>query len=183
MSEENRRDAVADALRPVLEDGEAYKVFCHEGEVLVEEADTSVCAARHPRLYGRLLSLNARLEAAGGGLYRLPTLLALGFCVGVRLHWWDDWLGRELVEKLDSFWFFVLVFYVLFQALSVVTGGLQRGIYRQERDDLLALIAAESLDRDTLLAMIEGDEAVSRVGHHLKLDAAAAPPERIPGRE
>ena len=77
MDEENREDTVADALRPILEEGDAYSVFCHEGEIHVKEADTSVCAVTHPRLYGRLLSLSAQLDNAGAGYSRLPTLAIL----------------------------------------------------------------------------------------------------------
>src|SRR5258708_22317280 len=115
MDEENRQETVADALRPVLEEGEAYSVFCHEGEIHVKEADTSVCAVLHPRLYGRLLSLSAQLDQAGAGLSRVPTLAALTFCVGLRLRWWENWLGPQLIEQLDSWLFFILVFYVIFQ--------------------------------------------------------------------
>jgi hypothetical protein len=174
MDEENREETIADALRPVLEEGEAYSVFCHEGEVHVKEADTSVCAVIHPRLYGRLLSLSTQLDEAGAGYSRLPTLLGLTFCVGLHLHWWDDWLGPILpVERLDHWLFFVLVFYVIFQGLGILNGALQRGIYRRGREELFALMSEAKLDRDSLLSMIEGDAAVSRAGHHLKLDNEA----------
>jgi hypothetical protein len=173
MDEENREDTVADALRPILEEGDAYSVFCHEGEIHVKEADTSVCAVTHPRLYGRLLSLSGQLDNAGAGYSRLPTLTGLTFCVGLHLHWWDDWLGNVLVERLDHWLFFILIFYVIFQGLGIVNNALQRGIYRRGREELFTLMAEEKLDRDSLLAMIEGDSAVSRVGQHLKLDNEA----------
>ncbi len=173
MDEENRRETVADAVRPILEEGEAYSVFCHEGEIHVKEADTSVCAVRHPRLYGRLLSLSAQLDQAGAGISRVPTLAALAFCVGLHLRWWDDFLGPALVDQLNHWLFFLLVFYVIFQGLGIVNNALRRGVYRSGREELFALLAEEKLDRDTLLAMIEDDPAVSRVGHYLKLDTEA----------
>jgi hypothetical protein len=173
MDEENREDTVADALRPILEEGEAYSVFCHEGEIHVKEADTSICAVIHPRLYGRLLSISAQLDNAGAGYSRLPTLVGLAFCVGLHLRWWDDWLGNVLVERLDHWLFFILVFYVIFQGLSIVNNALQRGIYRRGREELFTLMSEAKLDRDSLLAMIEGDPAVNRAGHHLKLDNEA----------
>src|SRR5206468_7923247 len=111
----------------------------------------------------------------GPAVSRLPVLLGLTFCVGLRLRWWDAWLGEKLVERLDQWWFFLLVFYGLYQAIGFVSGRLERAVYRGGRDDLLALLAAEDVDRDSLLAMVEGDAAVGRVGHQLKLDREAAP--------
>jgi hypothetical protein len=173
MAEENRRRAVAETLRPLLEEGEAYDVYCHEGEIFVTEAGTSLCAERHPRVYGRLLALHAELEQAGSAVARLPMLIALTFCVGLNLGWWTPWLGPDTVEKLNRFWFYLLVFYVVFQLWGLITGAAQRQHYQRQRDDLLALLAEEHLDRDVLLSLIEGDEAVSRAAHYLKLDADA----------
>src|SRR4051812_45501871 len=124
MAEENRRAIVADALRPHLEDGERYTVFCEEGEVYVSEAETSVCSVLHPRLYGRLLSLNTQLDEAGAGLGRLPMLLVLGFSVGLHLHLLDDWLGPRVVDRIDSVWFYILLFFGVFQVLQVSRNAL-----------------------------------------------------------
>jgi hypothetical protein len=170
MAETDRRESVAGALRDVLEEGEAFNVYCHEGEVYVDNAETSVCAGRYPRLYGRLLSLSTQLEEAGSGVRRIPILLALIFCIGVHLHWWDEWFGAQLVNHLDSIWFFVLIFYVLYQSVGLVNTLFQRGIYQRAREDLFTLMAQEDIDRDLLLAMIEGDYAVARAGYFLKLD-------------
>jgi hypothetical protein len=175
MEEENRRENVADALRPVLREGESFNVYCHEGEVWVDGVDTSVVAARHPRLYGRLLALNAELDHAGSGIAQLPVLLVLTFCVGLHLHWFDDLIG-PFAEKLNSIWFFGLVLLALFQFLHAVNGFFERAVYRQGRDELLSQLATEQIDRDTLLALIEGDAAVARVAGHLKLDDAAGGP-------
>ncbi len=174
MDEENRSDVVAEVLRPVLEEGEAYSVFCHDGEIHVKETDTSVCAVRHPRLYGRLLSVSAQLDQAGAGLGRVPTIVALAFCVGVHLHWWNDWLGNVLIDQLDHVLFFLLVFFIVFQGLSIIKNVLRRSVYQRNREEVFVLLASEKLDRDTLLAMIEGDPAVGRAGYYLKLDAAAS---------
>jgi hypothetical protein len=173
MDDDQRRDTVADALRPILEEGEAYSVYCHEGEIHVKDADTSICAVRHPRLYGRLLSVSAQLDDAGAGLSRFPILAGLAFCAGLHLHWLDDLIGKDLAERLDHWLFFVLVFYVIFQGLSITGNALRRGLYRRNRDDIFSLISDEKLDRDTLLAMIEGDSAIGRAAHHLKLDTEA----------
>src|SRR5207249_3426026 len=114
MEDDNRRESVADALQPILEEGEQYKVFCHEGKVYVEDESTSVCAVRYPRLYGRLLAMNAQLEQAGDGVASIPTLLALTFCVGIQLQWWD------LGEQFRNWWFYLLVFFILFYSISWV---------------------------------------------------------------
>lgn len=175
MAEENRREIVADALRPVLDEGEGYNVYCHEGEVHVYDAETSVCASKHPKLYGRLLSVSGRLDQAGAGWGRLPLLLTAIFCVGIRLHWWNEFLGADVVAQLDSIWFYLLVFYVVIQVLTALGNALQRGIYRAEREELYRALAREGLDRDLLLAMINEDAEVARVTHYLKLDRSAPP--------
>jgi hypothetical protein len=179
MAELDRRESVAGALRDVLEEGEAYNVYCHEGEIYVNDTETSVCAAQHPRLYGRLLSLSAQLDETGLRLGRLPILLALTFCVGVHLHWWDEWLGAPLANQLDSFWFFLLIFYSVFQGLGLANGMVQRSTYQRGREELFLLMAEANLDRDLLLSTIEGDGAVARAGYFLKLDKHA-PEERLP---
>jgi hypothetical protein len=172
MEVEDRRRTVANAMRSLLEEGESFNVYCHEGEVWVDEVGTSVCAARSPRLYGRLLALNAELEQAGSGIWRFPILVAVVFCVGLRLEWWDDWMG-PFATRLNSIWFYLLVAFVLYQVLSFIAGFLERLVYQRGREEVLSLLAAESLDRDSLLTMLEGDPAVSRVSYQIKLDADA----------
>jgi hypothetical protein len=182
MDEEvDRREVVADVLRPVLEDGEQYKVFCQDGEIFVEDTDTSVCAARHPRLYGRLLALDAQLGQAGLSAGNALLLLGLAFCAGVALGWWNDWFKTE---DLRSWWFYFLVFGVLLFVRSHLFAALQRGMYARQRDELLSLVAAEGLDRDRLLPLVEGDPSVARIAFHLKLDGdvpISREPSRVPG--
>lgn len=172
MDEDNRHEIVAETLQPVLEEGEAFNVYCHEGEVFVTDLQTSSCAVLYPRLYGRLLSLNTRIEEAGAGIGSLPLLLILSLCVGLHLHWWDTFLGPDLVERLDSIWFYLLVFVVTFQLLGMLRKPLKHAAFSNGRDELIALILREELDRDRLLATIEADPAVAQVGYYLKLDTA-----------
>ena len=174
MEEEERREVIAEALRPVLEEGEQYSVYCHDGEVYIRDADTSVCASRHPRLYGRLLAVDAQVEHAGGSL-ALPALLALAVCASLQTPWWP-----EGVEHLRTWWVYLLLFGALIFAGSLTVGMLQRRAYSRVREDLFTLMGQENVDRDTLLAMIEGDYAVARVAQQLKLDADVPPPSDLP---
>src|SRR5262245_11917045 len=174
MEEEDRRQNVADALRSVLEDGESYNVYSHDGEVWVQEVGTSVCAARHPRLYGRLLSLSAQLDNVASGMGGIPLLIVCTLCVGIRLRWWEPLVGEALLDHVDSVWFFLLLLLAFFQAMLAVRNRLARRLYQTEREELLAQMAAEKLDRDTLLAMIESDGAVYSAANQLKLDRDAA---------
>jgi hypothetical protein len=181
MEEEDRRQVVAEALRPVLEEGEQYSVYCHEGEVYVRDADTSVCASRYPRLYGRLLAVDAQVERAGSSLeFRLPALLGLAFCASLELPWWNAWLGPGGVDHLKNWWAYLLVFVALYFTGSLAAGMLQRRAYLRVRDDLFTLMGQEDIDRDTLLSLIEGDYALARVAHQLKLDADVPPPSDLP---
>ena len=176
MDEDNRRRTVANALRPLLEEGDAFHVYCYEGEVLVGDAERSVCAARHPRLYGCLLRINVEIGRAAGGIVRLPALLALTFCVGLHLHWWDGLLGIAVADRLNSAWFYLVVFFAVFQACDFLARRLETSAYRRDRAELLALLADAGLDRDTLLALIESDAGVVRAGRQLALDRDAGSP-------
>lgn len=171
--QEAHREAIADSLRPVLDEGDSFNVYCQDGEVFVTDAETSVIAARYPRVYGRLLALEAQLESAGTALSRYPFLALAIFCVGLNLDWWNDWLGA-LVGKLNSFLFYLIAFVALHQLLTPIKNLLDRSIYRRHHEDLFALLGEERIDRDSLLAMIESDGALSRIAYQLKLDPDAA---------
>jgi hypothetical protein len=170
-NQDSRRQAVADALREVLEDGEEFYVRCEDDEVVVTEAATR-CQEEHPRLYGHLLSLNEQLAQAGGSSVVWGLLAAGVFCLGLHLEWFDPWLGGA-ADALRSGWFYALFFVAAALALGAFCNQRARAVYRDGRDHLLSLMLSEGLDRDLLLTLIHGDPAVARVAEHLKLDRHA----------
>ena len=173
IDDDEKRQAVADALYPILEEGDMYHVACEDGEILISEPDFSTCRDRHPRLFGRMLSLNAELAEAGGHLTYVLLLGAGAFCLGLHLRWWDSWMGEDVAERMRSIWFYFFVFAIVFKINGLIGVRLENYIYRGRRDDLLAILREEDLDRDVLLSIIEGEESVANVARQLKLDADA----------
>lgn len=171
--QESHREHVADTLRPVLQEGDSFNVYCQDGEVYVADAETSALAAVHPRVYGRLLAIDADLERNTTAFTRLPFLALAVFTVGLHLRWWDDWIGANIVDKVDSIWFYILLFIGLYQLFAPIRNRLDRTVYQRHREDLLSLMADERIDRDTLLAMVESDGALARIAYQLKLDTEA----------
>ena len=172
-----RHDAVRDALHSVLEEGESFQVLCEDGDVWVNEIDASPCAIRHPRLYGRLLAVNEQLHKGAGYLSHVLFLLAGTFCVGLRLHLWDGWLSKSLAEKLNSYWFFALTFFIVFSSLHFISNRLQWMRYVRHRPTIFRFLRETEVDVDTLLSWLEGDGRVARVTHFLKIDPLALPVE------
>jgi hypothetical protein len=174
MDEDDRRQAVAEALDPVLEEGDEFHVRCRDGVIVVSEASAAVCREQHPKLYGRLLSLNAELIQAGRGLVFVPLMVTAFFCLGLDLGWWNtaaqSWGVPDLPAHLRSAWFYLLLFVLVLVLVRRVAERRERAVYREERAELAGLIASEGLDTDRLLALIEGDEAVARIGAQLKLE-------------
>jgi hypothetical protein len=173
IDDEEKRQRVADALYPILEDGDFIQVACEEGEILISEPDFSVCRERHPRLFGRMLSLNAELSETGGNVTYLLLLAAGAFCLGLHLRWWDAWFGDDAAERMRSIWFYLFVFAITLKINGLISARLEGFVYRRRRDDLLALLREEDLDRDVLLSIIEGEDSVAHVARQLKLDADA----------
>ena len=75
---DERTDHIARVVKDYLREGDAFLIQCQEGEILVEAAPPSNLEKEHPRLYGRLMSLNEQLDTgcmfitvllAAGGLY------------------------------------------------------------------------------------------------------------------
>lgn len=170
MVDESREESVANSVRNVLKEGDAFQVYCVDGEIYVTEAGTSVCASKYPRLYGRLLSLNTSIEYAGSGVSKYPLLASAIFSVGIHLRWFDQWLPAELIPKLDSGWFFLVLCFVILAVTNSITNWMQKMAYRNGRDEILAMMDRESLDRDSLVTLLSEDESVSRVTWFLELD-------------
>ncbi len=164
-----RSAALTAALESVLAEGEQFYVSRRDGRVVVSEAIGEKCRNEYPQLYGRLLGLNAQLEEAGGNLSLIAVVVAVGFCVGLHLSWWDTWFGGAL-DQFRSFWFYGFLIIVVIMLVGVLANRLEKRIYWRERDDLLWAMESEGLNRDLLLAMIHGDNAVAKVAEQLKRD-------------
>jgi hypothetical protein len=164
----------AENLRDVLKDGDEIVVRLLEGQVQVEESAFSKFQAAYPRLWGRLSSLDAQMET-GCGLYVAAFVGVSAVCVGIHRQWWLDALGADLNETLDAWWFYLVLFGLAVFAASQAYEWQERRVYRRGRAELHALMADETLDRDTLLPLLADSPELERVIKQLKLDPGPFP--------
>ncbi|MSQ96696.1 MAG: hypothetical protein EXR98_19380 [Gemmataceae bacterium] len=164
----------AENFRELLKDGEEVTIAFLDGDVHVEESYRSKFERLHPKLYGRLLSIEAQMSA-GWSPYVAALLLAGSFIFGLQLSWWTPLLGETACDLLNLWWFFLVLPVVLSFLATHVCAGWGAHVYRRHRAELLQLIAAAELDRDLLLVMLKGEEDLENVVYRLKLDTGPFP--------
>src|SRR5687768_2056116 len=83
----------AENLRDTLQDGDEFTIHYADGEVHVDESRFSKLRAGHPRLYGRLLSLETQLEG-GCAAYAFAGGAGVAFVFGLHVGWWEGVIGQ-----------------------------------------------------------------------------------------
>jgi hypothetical protein len=181
MAEENELEQRLDRIRhwaqsqsEMFRDGDVFVLRCDGDKVQVQETPASRLQSLHPRLHGRLSSLETQLET-GCLLYVLALAFPAGVSFGLRQQWWDHWLDPRLTDELNAWWFFALLFAATVYFVSLVYERWRRSVYQRQRSELLEMIAAEGLERDTLVPLLEGDDDLSSVARQLKLDPGPFP--------
>ena len=166
----------AENFRELLKDGDEVIIAFADGEMHVEESYRSKFERKHPKLFGRMLSIEAQMDA-GWSPYFAAVMLAGGFVFGLPLKWWDGILGEEVSNQLNEWWFYIVLPLILLFLARLACGRWEAFVYRRNRQELVELIGAEKLDRDVLLVMMRDQDELDRVVQHLKLDAGpfAAP--------
>src|SRR5688572_28547904 len=105
---QGRMERVARALADVVLEGDEFQVIATADDILVNETRAAQFQEKHPRLYGRLLSLNEQM--AGGCAYSLIALLSAGsLFFALHVGWLDDVLGAQAAETLNSWWFLAIL--------------------------------------------------------------------------
>ena len=173
MADEEKNERMrrlGDALEDVLVDGDQFQVVATGDEVQVTETRSSQLRDKHPRLYGRLLSLNHQMES-GCTVTMLGFTGAAALCFALNVGWLDEVLGPAVAEKLDSWWFFVLLFLVVFTLTGSYYDWIEKRAYRRGRDELLFLMHEAQYDRDSLLVHIKDDPAMDKIAKQMMLDA------------
>jgi hypothetical protein len=173
--DDKNRAKIVQELLDALEQGEEISVHREGDRLEITTVKPNKCQDNHPRLYGRLLSINEQLSGAGCGVIVYTLLACALFCLGIHLQWWDKIIGQEIMEPVRSIWFYVLFMGAAYALLQTLSHQLEKGVYWRHRGELLALLAAEGLQRDVLISMIADDPKLARVAEHLKLDHDAAP--------
>jgi hypothetical protein len=164
----------AENFRELLRDGDEVTIACQDGEVHVEESYRSKFERKHPKLFGRMLSIEAQMDA---GLFPYFAALVLTGVIifGLSLAWWDGVLGGSVGSALNAWWFYIVLPLVLLYFARLGCGRWEAQVYRRNRGELMDLLAAEKLDRDVLLVMLREEDDLTNVVHKLKLDAGPFP--------
>ena len=147
----------AENFRELLKDGEEVTIACQDGEMHIEESYRSKFERSHPKLYGRLMSMEAQM-VAGLTPYVLGLIASGGVIFGFQLDWWEPLLGVRVCDLLNRVWFYIVLPLLISFLMYHVCRWWERHVYRRHRAELLALNGGENLDREVLLVMLR-DEA------------------------
>jgi hypothetical protein len=159
----------AENFRELLKDGDEVTIACLDGDLHVEESYRSQLERKSPKLYGRMLSVEAQMET--GLVPYFVAMIAAGlFFFGLQLSWWNSVLNDDVQDLMNRWWFFIALPLLLVFITHRGVRLWERAIYRKNRQDLLDLIAEAKLDRDTLVVMLRDDDEVGGVVRELKLD-------------
>jgi hypothetical protein len=166
---DHRLGEIARVVKDYLREGETFTIQCLEDEIIVEETIPSKFAREHPRLYGRLLSINEQMDT-GCGLTVALFVLGGVFCFGLHVGWWNEIIPAAVTDKLRTWWFYVPLFALLFVLADAWASVRERRVYRRGRHELLLLLRSEGYDRDTIVPVIQGIDEFVKVAKQLKLD-------------
>jgi hypothetical protein len=165
----------AENFRELLKEGDEVTIAYENGEVRVEESYRSQFERKHAKLFGRLLSIEAQMDA-GWFPYFAAVIVVGVFIFGLPLKWWDAVFGEAVCQQLQSWWFYIGAPCSLLYLAQLGCTRWEGYIYRRNRVELLELIAEQNLDRDVLLVMLRDETDLGDVLHQLKLDAGPFPP-------
>jgi hypothetical protein len=180
---ETQQLELARVAEPLLSNGESWVVsraddgtmnavpISHAGAL----GPLSTLQQTHPQLYGALLTANARLDDTFGcGMMTVALLSVVLPCLAIHgnvLHEvFPDPDHQRILEGLRSWWTYGIAAFVGFAFWIKVNEWLEVMAYGAERRALDEYMSAADVDRMTILALMEGDDSVSIVGKHLKLE-------------
>lgn len=170
----DRFDRIATAIEHLVEEGDELLVIRTEEGVVVHDRVSGALENDHPRLYGRLLSLNAQMEVG-----MLPTviglLLIVLFWLGLETAWFEPVISAAAAERLNVWWVYVLLAFFVILVAARLTRLYARRVYLRSRDELIPLLREADLDRDVLLVRIKGAEELEHVAQQLMLDPKPLP--------
>jgi hypothetical protein len=165
----------AENFRELLKDGDEITIAFMDGEMQVAESYRSKFERKYPKLFGRMLSIDAMMHA-GWSPYVVALLVVGVFIFGLQLSWWEGVVGKEVSDLLNTWWFCLIATLGLLYLAYLACGRWEKLAYRRHRRALVELIANEKLDRDVLLVMLRDEDELDSVVHELKLDNDPFPP-------
>lgn len=172
MARELDDDRVADiasALNGRIRTGESLLVRKGEAGIEVHVSDESPLKETHPELYGQLLSANEQVSQAGMSYFWILGCLALTACIAIHREWFDK-IGTLSVDKLQSFWTYVLVVGAGFVMSIYLTEFAEARVYHRWKRTITEGLEKAGMGRYPLLALLEGHVEVKSIGDLIKRD-------------
>ncbi len=160
----------AETFRDLLDDGDVITVAKDEGEIHVGEIVQSRLERQHPKLYGRLLAIEAQLTPGMAPVVATAAFFG-AFVLGLQTGWWEPIFGQTACDALNQWWFWAIELLIVWYVIRSISRLYRKKIYNDNRNELAACITAEGLDRDILLVILLDHDDLAIVTHALKLDS------------
>jgi hypothetical protein len=166
---DERFEHIAQIVHSFMREGESLVISNEDGEILISTLEEKPLRKLHPRLYGRLASVNEQLTA-GCSPFLIAWFLGIVIVCLLQTAWIESWWGEDAVRSMRWWGFYVALFAGL--TLIVYLGSLfrQNVVYRRVRDELHQLMRREGIDRDSLIALIWEEPDLRVVMARLRLD-------------
>jgi hypothetical protein len=143
-------------------------------ESTYREGTYSELKGEHEELYGLLLHSNRQIDDAGDSIMIIFLIVTFGAGLALHMEWLDEFFGADL-ERLRSW-----VVYVVGAVVSTLLAGwgigfLQKRAYRRLREPILYYLETHGISPLTLIAKLEGDDALDDVAEQLQGDKSFTP--------
>lgn len=169
--EEKRIAELTERIEDFLCEGEEFVIRCQEDEIEVLPAQqASLVRRNHEELYGLLLSLNQQLGEAALIPRWIVRFLVYATILAVHLDWFTGLNIPVNFSKLQSWWFYGLLFLIGFAVNTLLKEWRQHRIYAHRRPEFLNVLQQSGLAKYRLLTQIEDDAALEEVSQMLKRD-------------
>ena len=121
----------------------------------------------YPELYGLMLMANQRILAAGSRLIWFAILGVLGLSVGIHMEWFPEVFGLP-VEKLQSWWVYLLIVLAGFLLNGLVVSWLEKIAWARFRDVVHKERRKQNISVPVLLTWLEDNIELSRLAQYLQ---------------
>ena len=167
--DDDRAAEIAAALEGRIRTGESLLVRRGETGIEVRLSEESSIQRSYPEVYGQLLSASEQISQAGTSLIWIIGLISLGVCAAVYREWFQNF-GPIPVEKLHSFWTYLLILGVGFTISMYLTELQEARVYQRWKRTLVEALERIGMGRYHLLAQLEGHVEVKAVANMIKRD-------------
>lgn len=167
--EDDRASEIASALAGRVRTGETIVVRKGESGIEVRSSEETPLRRTHPEMYGQLLSANEQIVHAGISYIWILGLISLGVCLAVHREWFKA-LGTIPVEKLQSFWTYLLVVIGGYVISMYLTEFAEARVYHRWKRTIVEALEKAGMGHYHLLQELEGHVEVKAISDMIKRD-------------